>query len=533
MGHAHIRVPPDSTGKRMHARAFVDFNYEGLTQAFELGDVVTFFESGIIATISRIEVTTSTTGQVHAGITANSAEDDPVAGESIYLGGVEVATVSGTAVKYYDQAMILTGKDIDSWLEVDSYGAAYTRYQGGAPLFSTSGEEIVADIHTQNTYLFTYSELPELIESKETANGTVAYNGTAGGVDLSLTAASGDKAEMRTNNYHKNVYGASRILKFAVVASDNGTANVDRKFGYFDDSDGVFIGHNGEQWYVGYRSSMSGSVVDYITLQEDWNIDRLDGSEGVMNKTKTDLDLSKINLLSIDINWMNAGDVRFGGIIGGGAGTASFGSFHILHLHNVNALSFMRTGSLPLSWETSNTGVAEGASWLRCHTAVVQSAGVTSMYYEPFSAYSAPVTLNSAENYTVIGSMRAAQLFLTKRNTKRIVPQKFDIYSTAPILVKLVKNQTLADEEWTSAGADSGLEISFDGNITDTGKLLLSVLIPSHEVMDLSNVFDLNKELIIRKCFDNLAADEYTVQARLLSAGSATVYATLLWNEIR
>lgn len=533
MGHAHVRVPPDSTGKRMHARAFVDFLYEDATHDFVIGDVITMNTSGIVVTVSAIAVTSPTTGQIHATVSAAAAETEPVAEEDLYHNGSKMAKCAGLATKYYDQAVIMTGRDVDSWVEVDKYGSMFTRYSGGSPYFSAAGEAVQTSVHVQNTYLFTYSDLPDLIEPKETAGGTVTYNGATRGVDLALTAASGDKAEMRTNNYHKNVYGASRFVKMAVVASDAGRTNAKRQFGYYDDSDGVFIGHNGTQWYVGYRSSMSGSPVDYIVLQEDWNIDRLDGTGGVANRTGTDLDLSKVNLFSIDINWMNAGDIRFGGLIGGPDGSSSFASFHIMHLHNFNQLSFMRTGSLPLSWETSNTGVSDGSSWLRCHTAVVSSAGESAHEFEPFSAYTTAITVSSSTDYTVIGSMRAAQTFKSKRNTKRTIPQILDVYTTVPILIEVVKNQTLADETWQEVNEESGIEISLDGTVIDTGRVLMSMLVPSHERLDLTPVFGSSKELIIRKCFNDLPADEYTVQARLLTAGSATVYASMSWNELR
>jgi hypothetical protein len=61
------------------------------------------------------------------------------------------------------------------------------------------------------------------------------------------------------------------------------------------------------------RSKVSGAVVDTEILQQDWNVDKMDGT-GASGIT---LDLTKIQILMIDAQMLYAGRIRFGFDIGG------------------------------------------------------------------------------------------------------------------------------------------------------------------------------------------------------------------------
>jgi hypothetical protein len=91
-----------------------------------------------------------------------------------------------------------------------------------------------------------------------------------------------------------------------IQIGDTGKANVVRRWGYFDEENGLFWELDGTTLYAVQRSSTTGSVVDTRVAQANWNRDSLDGT------IRYDLDVTKTNLYWMDFQWLGVGIVRFG-----------------------------------------------------------------------------------------------------------------------------------------------------------------------------------------------------------------------------
>lgn len=65
MSQSNIRVPPDSTGKRVAHRLYVDITYKSLTSDFATGQIITCPTSGFEGEVSHVLPLSATTGSLH------------------------------------------------------------------------------------------------------------------------------------------------------------------------------------------------------------------------------------------------------------------------------------------------------------------------------------------------------------------------------------------------------------------------------------------------------------------------------------
>jgi hypothetical protein len=100
--------------------------------------------------------------------------------------------------------------------------------------------------------------------------------------------------------------------------------------------------------------------------QEDWNVDKLDGT-GVSGIT---LDISKAQILWMDIEWLGLGTVRMGFVING-----IIYSLPFIPPRKLIQSTYITTASLPLRYEIANTGITTSSSTLKQVCSTVISEG--------------------------------------------------------------------------------------------------------------------------------------------------------------
>lgn len=89
-------------------------------------------------------------------------------------------------------------------------------------------------------------------------------------------------------------------------------------------------------------------VVDKKVKQEDFNLDRLDGTGPSGYK----IDIAKMQMIGIQYSWYGAGFIDF--MLRGADGNFVF--CHRMRNSNVNTEAFMRSGNLPVRYEVTNEG---------------------------------------------------------------------------------------------------------------------------------------------------------------------------------
>ena len=150
------------------------------------------------------------------------------------------------------------------------------------------------------------------------------------------------------------------------VCGDSGKTGNDRRWGIYDDNDGMYFELSGTTLSTGVRTSTSGSPVDTIVAQSSWNGDKLDGT-GLSGVT---IDITKVQLWWIDYQWLGSGHARFGIYGEDGARIVA----HTVNNSNVITLPFTQTGTLPLRFQNTNTGGTSGSSELTtmCSTVIIE-----------------------------------------------------------------------------------------------------------------------------------------------------------------
>ncbi|MHA2065733.1 MAG: hypothetical protein ACXABY_15255, partial [Candidatus Thorarchaeota archaeon] len=365
-----VRVPPDSTGKRVRNRADLVLDYVAGTRAAGIG----FIEGEIVTTPSGLrgivyQSTASTVGTVNLLLTGSvEAAVDAEAIQTLE-GASTIATASGTGVAYYSQATLLAGaNDLGNLASVDQMGSLHVRAQEGPLDIDAFGRLRTSEVTTLAEYILRYDDLPQHFETTLTGSATSVHDQNQAAVVLTTGTDSGAMVTRRSNRYHLYQAGISQLSEMTLIIGDTGKTNVRRRWGYFDDNDGLFFELDGTTLRVVQRSSTSGSPVDTQVDQGNWNRNTVDGSISEKNPQGINLDVSKNNLYWIDFQWLGAGKARFGIF-------RETGERMVLHeFRNANNVTapYMKTGSLPVSFEQENTGAASVSQMTVVCIAVVQ-----------------------------------------------------------------------------------------------------------------------------------------------------------------
>lgn len=198
-----------------------------------------------------------------------------------------------------------------------------------------------------------------------TSGATIAHDADASVVNMNLATTSGSKAVMETTKVFP--YQPGKALEiFATFTMDSPQTNLRQRVGYFGTENGVFLEQDGSDVYLVLRSKSSGSVVETRVAQTDWNADKLDGN----GASKITLDLTKSQILFIDIEWLGVGTVRAGFVING-----AFVFAHKFHHANLGTSTYMTTAALPVRYEAEATDTLSSTAQMKHICSTVVSSG--------------------------------------------------------------------------------------------------------------------------------------------------------------
>lgn len=210
-----------------------------------------------------------------------------------------------------------------------------------------------------------YSKREDLFSQELIGAADALYNANESTLSLTVTSASGDRATRETLRVFAYQPGKSLQILTTFVF-DEGQTGLAQRVGYFNDQNGIFFANIDGVNCIVKRSYVSGSVVDTVVPQSEWNIDALDGS----TKTGVTLDSTKAQIFFVDIEWLGVGSVRAGFIING--------NYYVCHVFNhANAIdtTYMTTACLPVRYEIENTSATVASSSMKQICATVISEG--------------------------------------------------------------------------------------------------------------------------------------------------------------
>ena len=361
------------------------------------------------------------------------------------------------------------------------------------------------------------------------SSGAAVFDANEGLVDLNVTTTSGSKVYRETTKVFSYQPGKS-LLVMTTFVMNPAKANLRQRVGYYGASNGMYLeldGAGGNVLSFVERSSVSGSLVETKVAQGDWNYDKMDGT----GPSKMTLDITKAQILWMDIEWLGLGTVRMGFVIDG-----KFILCQQFHHANLITSTYITTASLPLRYEIENTGATASNSVLKqiCSTVISEGGyqlnGLQQSINIPITA---PRTTSTAGTYYPIVSLRlkSSPNFLDAV----IILTALSALGTGNGVNynwKVITSGTTTGGTWVSAGANSAVEYNITGTSFTGGRTLATGYLNSSKQG--SQSIDILKEALFKYQLerDTFTSTAFELTLAVTSDDGGSVFASFDWEEI-
>lgn len=321
-------------------------------------------------------------------------------------------------------------------------------------------------------------------------SSSATFSANEGLIDLVVPTTSGGYVTRETKQVFSYQPGKSLLVLSTFVMASAKT-NLRQRVGYFNDSNGMFLQLSGSTLSFVERSSVSGSPQETSVAQANWNVDKLDGT-GPSGKT---LDITKAQILWMDIEWLGLGTVRLGFVIDGVL-------IHCHSFHHANLISstYITTASLPLRYEITNTNTTASASTLKQVCSTVISEGG---YELRGTQRAAGTSVASPRVLTATGTVYPIVSLRLKTSPNRldaiVIPTAVSILgdgNNAFFEWRLQQGATTSGGTWTDAGSDSAVEYNISGTSTSGGRTLAKGYISA--TTQSANALDILKQALFQ-----------------------------------
>jgi hypothetical protein len=354
--------------------------------------------------------------------------------------------------------------------------------------------------------------------------GTATFNSAQGLIDLAVTAASGSEVVRETTKVFSYQPGKS-LLVLSTFVMNAAKTGLRQRVGYYGAANGYYLEQDGSTVSFVERTSVSGSLVNTPVAQASWNVDPMNGT-GASGIT---LDLTKAQILFMDLEWLGVGTVRIGFVIDG--------NYYVCHKFqhaNIIASTYITTASLPLRYEITNTGATSGASTLKQICSTVLSEGgyeLRGLQQAVGTPITAPRTLTTAGTFYPIVSIR---LKSTRLDGIAVATALSVIGNTAANYNwQVIAAGTTTGGSWVSAGASSSVEYNLTGSSFTGGRVIASGYFTATASTSVS--VDILRAALLSTQLerDGLTGTPYEFTV-VLAAGTnnETTFASMDWEEI-
>ena len=366
--------------------------------------------------------------------------------------------------------------------------------------------------------------------------GTAVFNAAQGLMDLNVTAASGSQVLRETVRTFAYQPGKSLQVMTTFVMAPPKTG-LTQRVGYYNVGNGFFVELNDNLASLCFveRSSVTGSVTNtrisqlggvYGAGDTGWNVDPMNGT----GPSGITLDITKAQILWMDIEWLGVGTVRMGFVING--------QFYICHEWdhaNLITSTYITTASLPMRCEILNVAATTGPSTFKQICGTVISEGG---YVLTGSQQSIGTPIVTPRTLTVAGvayPMVSLRLKATKLDAICILSAVSIMGNgnNEKFQWNLEQDDAVIGGTWVSAGPDSAVEYNLTATSTSGGRTLGSGYISSsNQGSPTVNIFkaDLFQFQLERNPFTNTP---YSLTLTLAGANNTTsAYTSMDWEEV-
>lgn len=360
-----------------------------------------------------------------------------------------------------------------------------------------------------------------------TTSASAQFNQNQGLVELKVDALSGSKIYRETTKVFAYQPGKSLQI-MSTFTFNQAKSGLRQRVGYYGAENGMYLELDDNTLYMVERSITTGTLSSNRIPQSQWNVDRLDGSgpSGII------LDITKAQILFMDIEWLGLGTVRTGFVING-----QFVPCHFFHHANVIDSTYITTASLPLRYEIENKAATSSPSILKQVCSTVISEGgyeLRGLQQAASIPINAPITFAAANTYYPIISikLRADRLDAIVILTALSILGDGD---SKNYNWQVRASGTTTGGTWLSAGPDSAVQYNINGASFAGGRILASGYVSSNNQSSPS--VDILKEALFkfqleRNYFTSTPYELALVAAANSSSGTTGLYASMDWEEI-
>lgn len=359
-----------------------------------------------------------------------------------------------------------------------------------------------------------------------TGTASATFNANQGLVDLTVNNAENAEVVRETTKVFSYQPGKSLLVMNTFVMSP-AKAGLRQRVGYYGAKNGIYLELDGSVLSFVKRSFVGGSLSNTSIGQSSWNIDTLDGN----GPSGITLDISKAQILWMDIEWLGVGSVRLGFVIDG-----QFIHCHTIHHANIITSTYITTASLPLRYEIKNTTATSGSSTMKqiCSSVISEGGyGLSGAQQAVGIPINAPRTLGTAGTfYPVIGlrlktsgDLLDAIAILTALSVMPI--------STGAYNWQIRAAGAITGGTWEDAGADSAVQYNITGTSNSGGRILASGFFSASNQG--TTQIDILKEALFKFQLErnSLTSTPYELTLVVASDGADdTVVASMDWEEI-
>lgn len=392
---------------------------------------------------------------------------------------------------------------------------------GGGPGTDAFGRLRVSEADTIFESQHQYDKNPLFWVEKTVGASSSAHVPDGSLVRLTVGGDADDSIIRQTRQYWRYQPGKSQQI-YLTFGAGTLTSGLRFRCGYFDADNGIYIEQFGTTTRMVLRSKVSGSVVDSEFTRADWSFDKFDGS----GPSGIKLDMTKSQILDIDLQWLSVGLVRVGFVIGG--------LIHIAHeFKNANVIDgpYMSTANLPVRYELVNTtgDSSDSVDMICCSVSFEGGFFSTGL---PFSADSGD-DLVSVSSRLALVSIRPKATFNSIVNRGMIIPLDLSLLANIQSArFELIYDGTLGGTPvWNSVDDNSITEFDVAGTTVTGGLRLKTIYVDRNRDREAFPGFVAKTPLALD--IDGADPKSLTVVATTITGATANVAAAIQLGEIR
>jgi hypothetical protein len=442
-------------------------------------------------------------------------------------GDVYIGTKDGRLTKYVSTASTTTVVDNTTTTNNTAIVSNEFAFADSANLDAFSRLRVSNPLILFNAQL-TYDLAPILLEPITNGSGaTVVHDATNRYALMTFSSTpSGGKAYMQSYEYLPYQPGRSQLI-FVTFNMIEGVTDVLKFAGYSDGANGIEFQLNGTtKQFTIYSGTGSGNQT---VAQTDWNLDKLDGT-GLSGIT---LDITKVQILVIDIQALYAGRVRIGFDLDG----VIIYAHEFLHANNI-APPYLQSANLPVRCGMTCTNTVSTTMYLLC-SAVISEGGTEDINVFGYTFQQDTGAINVTTGGTHMLSLRPKTTFNGKTNRTRVAYIDVEIYNAGnqPVQWQLCLGQAISGT--TTYNNVNTSYSSSEYNVLGTLSGSPSIVIDGGYVASSGGAKGVTNTAIVSRYPITLnqagavrSLGTLTLKATSLS-GTQTCYASIKFREIR